>query len=410
MTYVKSHRGAADEADIWRETELAPTLNSMDLRYPSNPPLLIASPVEPGTTRSNPERSTSSAGGSPVNHSASPANAAAKETNASSGPSFFASSPSFGLGGSSSKTCRDSRPTSPTMSRTTDVYAAGLIDGEGCLYIDRTLTPMLDVGMAESAMPLLAKLKTTYGGTLKKFRPATEEWQAGWTWRLSGKPCVETLTLLLPHLRLKAPQARLILTLQALKDSTMLPGGSRARFTPETRERAEQIRAEVKALNRRGPDAEWEWPDGADAVLVGDTWLSPQRDLLSETGYGEFSGTFPTSGLAWGTGSLTAFSTAVSSECRSVDGACSSSEPSLTEILEPPQNVPDRYSLSGRAARAILRRAEKRGRTLPGHLQAALEAVAGAATTELGRETPSSPVSADSGTVARTTTTDRLAG
>jgi hypothetical protein len=37
--------------------------------------------------------------------------------------------------------------------------------------------------------------------------------------------------------------------------------------------------------------------------------------------------------------------------------------------------VPARYSLSARAARGILRRAEKRGRTLPPHLLAALQAV-----------------------------------
>ena len=82
---------------------------------------------------------------------------------------------------------------------------------------------------------------------------------------------------------------------------------------------------------------------------------------------------WPTSGTAWATG----FSTAVSSECRSVEGGCSSSEPSLQEILEESQNVPAKYSLSARAAQGILRRAEKRGRTLPGHLAAALESVAG---------------------------------
>jgi hypothetical protein len=37
--------------------------------------------------------------------------------------------------------------------------------------------------------------------------------------------------------------------------------------------------------------------------------------------------------------------------------------------------VPGRYSLSARAAAGILRRAEKRGRTLPAHLQDALQAV-----------------------------------
>lgn len=86
---------------------------------------------------------------------------------------------------------------------------------------------------------------------------------------------------------------------------------------------------------------------------------------------------WPTSGMAWPGG----FSTAVSSECRSDAGGCSSSERSLTEILEPPQNVPARYSLSARAALGILRRAEKRGRALPSPLLVALEAVARTTTT-----------------------------
>ena len=82
---------------------------------------------------------------------------------------------------------------------------------------------------------------------------------------------------------------------------------------------------------------------------------------------------WPTSGTAWPGG----FSTAVGSTCRSDESGCSSSAISLTAILEPPQNVPARYSLSARAARGILRRAAKRGKKLPGHLEAALASVAG---------------------------------
>lgn len=89
---------------------------------------------------------------------------------------------------------------------------------------------------------------------------------------------------------------------------------------------------------------------------------------------------WPSSGMAWAGG----FSTAVSSECRSDAGVCSSWEPSLTGILVPPQNVPAKYWLSARAARGILRRAEKRGRSLPSPLLAALEQVA--RTTTTGKE------------------------
>jgi hypothetical protein len=107
----------------------------------------------------------------------------------------------------------------------------------------------------------------------------------------------------------------------------------------------------------------------------------PVSSLQTAVGTSEQSlARWPISGTAW----LGGFSTHATSECRSDEGGCSSSEPSLTEILEEPQNVPAKYSLSARAASGILRRAQKRGRTLPLHLSAALEAVA--RTTTTGRE------------------------
>jgi len=84
---------------------------------------------------------------------------------------------------------------------------------------------------------------------------------------------------------------------------------------------------------------------------------------------------WPTSGMAWHGG----FSTANTSECRSDDDECSSLV-ALVDVLEP--SVLDKYSLSAKAAIGILRRAEKRGRTLPPHLSVALEAVAQTTTTD----------------------------
>jgi DNA-cytosine methyltransferase len=81
---------------------------------------------------------------------------------------------------------------------------------------------------------------------------------------------------------------------------------------------------------------------------------------------------------------------------------------SLTEILEPPQSVPARYSLSAKAASGILRRAEKRGRTLPAHLEEALARVAGTTETPLigGGTRPSRGWGAED----RMTTTPKQAG
>lgn len=52
---------------------------------------------------------------------------------------------------------------------------------------------------------------------------------------------------------------------------------------------------------------------------------------------------------------------------------------SLSQILEPVEDVPTKYYLSARACAGILRRAEKRGKELPPELKAALEMQAGIA-------------------------------
>jgi len=64
------------------------------------------------------------------------------------------------------------------------------------------------------------------------------------------------------------------------------------------------------------------------------------------------------------------------SEFRSVVGESSLSpvEPTLSSVLE--RQADSRYALSSKAAAGILRRAGRRGRTLPPMLESALRAVA----------------------------------
>ena len=68
--------------------------------------------------------------------------------------------------------------------------------------------------------------------------------------------------------------------------------------------------------------------------------------------------------------SPTAFWTLNSTEWPNAAAVCS-----LSDILET-GDLPQRYFLSAKACRGILRRAAKRGKTLPEHLQAALEQAA----------------------------------
>ena len=93
-------------------------------------------------------------------------------------------------------------------------------------------------------------------------------------------------------------------------------------------------------------------------------------------------GTLVPSSGSWqnsGMGSPTAFLTLSTSEWNHTlapslkdDSVCS-----LSDILEDSGSVPQRYFLSAKACAGILRRAEKRGKSLPEPLALALRAVAG---------------------------------
>jgi hypothetical protein len=131
----------------------------------------------------------------------------------------------------------------------------------------------------------------------------------------------------------------------------------------------------------QSPGSEQEWTE-----IVVNSPLS-SLDLLRDSGPDGWSGrTFPVCcrlttderlepfSEYWGNsgmGSLTEFLTLNTAEFHSEGVGCS-----LSDILET-GDVPQRYYLSAKACRGILRRAEKRGKELPGQLRVALESVAG---------------------------------
>ena len=101
----------------------------------------------------------------------------------------------------------------------------------------------------------------------------------------------------------------------------------------------------------------WRTSKASSAQMVAETWVRSSTPWL-------------TSGMA----QRGEFSTRSTSVCPSGADACSCS-PSLADVLE--QSALPRYSLSPRAARGILRRAEARGRELPEALAAALRTLSG---------------------------------
>src|SRR5262249_43365536 len=142
---------------------------------------------------------------------------------------------------------------------------------------------------------------------------------------------------------------------------------------------------------------------------VQDSFTSLRESLKSFDPLGSCSRMFPdfsvstqdetlrkSSGFSWssaGMGFRGACLTRGFSESPNAAAVCS-----LSEVLE--DRVPPRFFLSPRAAKGILRRAAKRGRTLPSRLQQALEALATGTGTDGTRTT--SPTRLPPSTVAAT--------
>ncbi len=177
-------------------------------------------------------------------------------------------------------------------------YAAGLTDGEGCLYLGgyrggRWMSARIDVGMSVRARPLLEELRTDWGGTVALARPASRKWQAAYRWTLIGKATVPFLTAVLPELRLKAAQARILLAFQAMI--------AELGWTDESHAEAVKMAEECRRLNRKGPQIGAP-QDEAFALLVGGIWMEPaQMDLFSRSGWRRYFGGWPPSGT-WASG------------------------------------------------------------------------------------------------------------
>lgn len=264
-------------------------------------------------------------------------------------------------------------------------YVAGILDGEGCLSIGankrkRIYDARVYLGMTAKALALLQSIHRQFGGTLRRSRMATKKWAEAWMWCLCGQETIPFLENVEPSLQLKRTQAVCLLELEIMK------AGKRM-WTEDMRTRAAELREAVMTHNRRGPsDLAPPLPGMIHVRLAADGERQKrQPDLFDDTGWEPFSGRFGTAGIS-GPGGCWMRSI---SDSPSDDGEFSAC--SLASILETEASyleahagatVADwldyvrRFYRSPAAAAGILRRAARRGKTLPPPLHAALEALA----------------------------------
>lgn len=98
-------------------------------------------------------------------------------------------------------------------------YLAALIDGEGCIDLNKhnhtiTLTPRVRVGMTN--INIILDLREQFGGSFHT-RKANANRKAAYTWSLTGKPAVDFLLSIRQWLRIKGPQADLVIGYHNIK-------------------------------------------------------------------------------------------------------------------------------------------------------------------------------------------------
>ena len=232
---------------------------------------------------------------SPASPTQQPENEGEQQTAAGgSGQKSSALFGSVNLALCSSKTC-------PVCSRHLPsrllAYAAGLIDGEGCIGIASTTTqsrtrywPMLRVTMT-NPQPL-GRLADLFGGrVLSVKRTSQHPNQAPTaTWSLGGSALACVLKALRPLLVVKRGQAELVLQLLN-RPWPLSENGRGIRWTPEVSADWERAKNRMHELNQTGRGL----PPGAFALLVGPDWMTVQRNLLGAR-WEKFSGPWPSSG------------------------------------------------------------------------------------------------------------------
>lgn len=179
---------------------------------------------------------------------------------------------------SSLKTRQESSPQEPIYA-----YAAGLIDGEGCIRIQKqknklAYIPVVQVSMSDKARGILVGMQKEFGGNLYSQDFHQEKWSKQTTWRVNGAEAVAFLRKVLPNLMLKPRQAELALSL----DKMRLQQG----WTKKTRRIAEEMKQEMHSLNAKGP-----------AQNAGG-FYEPEGNLFGITA--PFSGRWPNAGMMLG--------------------------------------------------------------------------------------------------------------
>jgi hypothetical protein len=140
-------------------------------------------------------------------------------------------------------------------------YAAGFVDGEGCIAIARSFVPAKDryyygvqVAVANRDRAVLDWMQITWGGWVVPVRTVTGRARSSWSWRCTGLKAKPFLMGIRPWLRMKTPQCDNALAMISVLDRGRRTLG-RAPLPTAWREDQERHYWIQRELNHRGSDA-----------------------------------------------------------------------------------------------------------------------------------------------------------
>jgi hypothetical protein len=149
-----------------------------------------------------------------------------------------------------------SRKTIKELSETDKAYLAGIMDGEGAIYISRKKDPTMKagygyrmvLGVANTDLPLMNWLVEATGlGTVKPRKRHSPKHKQAYDWYLWSIQAYQFLKAISPYLKQKKQRATIAMSFME-KHST-----HKGYLTPEEANAQVAVYDEMKILNKRGP-------------------------------------------------------------------------------------------------------------------------------------------------------------
>ena len=139
-------------------------------------------------------------------------------------------------------------------------YAAGLIDGEGTIYLDRfkshkTISYVVRVKIAMADKEATQWMEQIFGGKCRKYDYAnypSNNKRPLYIWSINGKKAIAFFKDLLPYLKIKIKQAETAIAFEKTMQGSFF--GNDGRFLPSTPENIRQKEfycEEMRTLNQR---------------------------------------------------------------------------------------------------------------------------------------------------------------